>query len=47
VLHRGEPLAGGLARAANRLVSRLGLSHSQVPYWLGQTLVIGRKGNGV
>ena len=47
VLRRGEPIAGGLARGVNRLVSGVGLSRAQVPYWLGQTLVVARKGNGV
>jgi SAM-dependent methyltransferase len=45
VLRRGEPLAGSVARAVSRLVSGLGLSRSQVPYWLGQTLVVARKGS--
>jgi ubiquinone/menaquinone biosynthesis C-methylase UbiE len=43
VLRRGEPLAGGLARAANRVIAGLRLSRSQVPYWLGQTLVVARR----
>jgi 2-polyprenyl-3-methyl-5-hydroxy-6-metoxy-1,4-benzoquinol methylase len=44
VLRRGEPIAGGLARGVNRLVSGVGLSRAQVPYWLGQTLVVARNG---
>lgn len=43
VLKRGEPLAGPFARAAGKLVSGLGLSSRQIPYWIGQTLVIARK----
>lgn len=43
VLKRAEPLAGPLARGAGDVMSSLGLSHWQVPYWLGQTLVIARK----
>jgi SAM-dependent methyltransferase len=43
VLRRGEPVAGALARVANRVIGGLGVSRSQVPYWLGQTLVVARK----
>jgi SAM-dependent methyltransferase len=43
VLRRGEPVAGVFARAAKRVIAGLGLSRSQVPYWLGQTLVVARK----
>ena len=42
VLRRAEPVAGGVARFFNRVVSALGLSRWHVPYWLGQTLVIAR-----
>jgi 2-polyprenyl-3-methyl-5-hydroxy-6-metoxy-1,4-benzoquinol methylase len=44
VLKRAEPLAGPLARGANGLASGLGLSRWHVPYWLGQTLVVARRG---
>jgi 2-polyprenyl-3-methyl-5-hydroxy-6-metoxy-1,4-benzoquinol methylase len=43
ILKRSEPVAGPLSRAAARLASGLGLGHWQVPYWLGQTLVVARK----
>ncbi len=43
VLERSEPLAGPLARAASRVAARLGLHRWQVPYWVGQTLVIARR----
>ncbi len=42
VLQRGASLAPRLSSAARRLVSRLGASRLHVPYWLGQTLAIGR-----
>jgi len=43
ILHRASPYAGPPARAASRLAVRLGLADRQVPYWMGQTLVIARK----
>ena len=45
VLKRAEPLAGPFARATRRLASGLRHSRRQVPYWLGQTLVVARKGS--
>ena len=43
VLHRATPYAGLPARLAHQLVTRAGLGERQVPYWMGQTLVIARK----
>ena len=43
VLRRAIPYAGGAARVAERVFRILGLSERQVPYWMGQTLVIARK----
>ena len=43
VLHRAVPYAGAPARAVARLVELFGASQLQVPYWMGQTLVIARK----
>jgi 2-polyprenyl-3-methyl-5-hydroxy-6-metoxy-1,4-benzoquinol methylase len=43
ILHRATPYAGAPARAAGWLVSRAGFADWQVPYWMGQTLVIARK----
>jgi 2-polyprenyl-3-methyl-5-hydroxy-6-metoxy-1,4-benzoquinol methylase len=43
LLKRSEPLAGPVARSAKALVSSVGLSRLQIPYWIGQTLVVARK----
>jgi SAM-dependent methyltransferase len=43
VLSRATPYVGFPARMAHRLVKALGMSEWQVPYWMGQTLVIARK----
>ena len=43
VLKRAEPAAGVVARAARSAISLVGLGHIQVPYWIGQTLVIARR----
>jgi SAM-dependent methyltransferase len=43
VLERAEPVARGLARIGRRLVRRAGMGAWQVPYWVGQTLVIARR----
>jgi hypothetical protein len=43
VLHRATPYAGPPARAARWLATRMGLAEWQVPYWMGQTLVIARR----
>jgi 2-polyprenyl-3-methyl-5-hydroxy-6-metoxy-1,4-benzoquinol methylase len=43
VLQRAAPYMGAFARLLVRLVRILGLAEWQVPYWMGQTLVIARK----
>ena len=43
ILRRAAPYAGPPARMAERLFRVLGLAEWQVPYWMGQTLVIARK----
>jgi 2-polyprenyl-3-methyl-5-hydroxy-6-metoxy-1,4-benzoquinol methylase len=43
ILHRATPYAGPLARTARALVDMVGIGDRQVPYWMGQTLVIARK----
>ena len=43
VLQRATPYVGGIARLLVRAVRGLGLGEWQVPYWMGQTLVIARK----
>ena len=43
VLHRATPYVGAPARVAERVFRGLGVGEWQVPYWMGQTLVIARK----
>jgi 2-polyprenyl-3-methyl-5-hydroxy-6-metoxy-1,4-benzoquinol methylase len=43
VLYRATPYLGSPARFAARLACRIGIAEWQVPYWMGQTLVIARK----
>jgi SAM-dependent methyltransferase len=43
ILFRGSVLSEALSRASRAVVRRLHLGRAQVPYWLGQTFVIGRK----
>jgi 2-polyprenyl-3-methyl-5-hydroxy-6-metoxy-1,4-benzoquinol methylase len=43
VLERGEPLVGPLARLGRRMFRAGGLGKVQVPYWIGQTLVVARR----
>ncbi len=43
VLGRALPYAGAPARLAERVVRMLGMADRQVPYWMGQTLVIARR----
>ena len=43
ILFRMEAYLGPLARLAKRLVTGLGIAHWQIPYWMGQMLVIARK----
>jgi hypothetical protein len=38
-----EAYLGPLARLAKRLVTAMRMSHWQIPYWMGQMLVIARK----
>jgi len=44
ILRRGELLSQLLSRAGRAVVKPLGLGHAQVPYWLGQTFVLARRG---
>jgi 2-polyprenyl-3-methyl-5-hydroxy-6-metoxy-1,4-benzoquinol methylase len=46
ILNRAIPYIGGAGRMAKTVVSKLGMGKLQVPYWVGQTLVIARKGRG-
>ncbi|MEX2160749.1 MAG: class I SAM-dependent methyltransferase [Anaerolineales bacterium] len=43
ILFRMEAYLKPVARAGGWLVKRLGLSHLQIPYWMGQVLVIAEK----
>jgi len=43
ILHRAAAYVGSPAAFAERLAAKAGLSLIQVPYWMGQTLVIARK----
>jgi SAM-dependent methyltransferase len=43
VLHRATPYVGAPARVAERVFRSFGIGDMQVPYWMGQTLVIARK----
>ncbi len=43
VLHRAAPYVGAPARLLESAVRALGIGHWQMPYWMGQTLVIARK----
>jgi len=43
ILRRATPYVGTPARLAGRLFSALGMDDVQVPYWMGQTLVVARK----
>ncbi len=43
ILRRAMPYVGAPARMAERLLRVSGIAEWQVPYWMGQTLVIARK----
>jgi 2-polyprenyl-3-methyl-5-hydroxy-6-metoxy-1,4-benzoquinol methylase len=43
ILFRGSVLSQTLSSAARAIVRPLGLSKSQVPYWLGQTFVLAKR----
>jgi 2-polyprenyl-3-methyl-5-hydroxy-6-metoxy-1,4-benzoquinol methylase len=43
ILSRGAVLSKGLTSAARGMAKPLGLARVQVPYWLGQTFVAGRR----
>lgn len=43
ILHRATPYAAFVAKPMRRLVIAVGAGKWQVPYWVGQTLVISRK----
>jgi 2-polyprenyl-3-methyl-5-hydroxy-6-metoxy-1,4-benzoquinol methylase len=43
ILHRGASIAPRLSAAARKAASWLKLGDAHVPYWLGQTFVIGRQ----
>jgi hypothetical protein len=42
IAERGSVVSEGLSNASVRVVSALGLSGREVPYWLGQTFVAAR-----
>jgi hypothetical protein len=47
ILFRTEPLLGPVARGLRALVRATRMSSVQVPYWIGQTLVVAhRQGDG-
>jgi hypothetical protein len=43
IVYRATPYVGFPMRFAQRVVTSLGIGGWQVPYWLGQTLVIARR----
>jgi SAM-dependent methyltransferase len=43
ILFRGAVLSTALSSAARAVIKPLGLSRTQVPYWLGQTFVLARR----
>ena len=43
ILRRAMPYAGGPARVAERLLRIMRIADWQVPYWMGQTLVVARR----
>ena len=43
LLSRGAAVSAGLSEASRKAARRLGLSHRQAPYWIGQTFVAARK----
>jgi len=43
ILFRMEAYLGAVARFFGGLVKRIGISHWQIPYWMGQVLVISEK----
>ena len=43
VMRRATPYVGAPARMAERLFRAVGLGEWQVPYWMGQTLVVARR----
>lgn len=43
ILKRAEETVGGIARLAGAIARVTGLSGLQVPYWIGQTLVVARR----
>ncbi len=44
LLLRAEALGGPLVRLMRNVAGWIGLSHLQVPYWIGQTFVLARRG---
>jgi SAM-dependent methyltransferase len=44
ILFRGSVLSRALSSASRRVAALAGVGKSQVPYWLGQTFVIARRG---
>jgi SAM-dependent methyltransferase len=43
VLHRAAPYVGAPARLLRRMAGALRIGGTQIPYWMGQTLVVARK----
>ena len=43
IFFRAEPVLKGLARGARVFAKRIGLGSAQVPYWVGQTLVVAKR----
>jgi SAM-dependent methyltransferase len=47
ILSRGAVLSGALSRLSRALIRPFRIAHTQIPYWLGQTFVLGRKTSGL
>jgi ubiquinone/menaquinone biosynthesis C-methylase UbiE len=45
ILFRMKAYVGGLAELGGKMIKALGMSHWQIPYWMGQRLVIAEKVN--
>jgi 2-polyprenyl-3-methyl-5-hydroxy-6-metoxy-1,4-benzoquinol methylase len=43
VIERATPYIGGLGNTLRKISNGIGLGKTQIPYWVGQTLVIGKK----
>lgn len=46
IFQRMQPYVGGLARLGERVVRAIGLGHANVPYWMGQELIVAEPAGG-